>query len=396
MDQCKTKQRLSILLLPYICFYAVQAIYSTYFNLYLNDVGFSKTQMGVITSATTLAVMLVQPCLGIISDRAKSKNSVVIMLLAFSAMAILGFYASTAYLFVLAVACVYAMCNTPTTPLLDNIALESLERTNDTRFNFGHMRIGGTLGYCIGALLSNAVFQDHYNRMFVMIAFFLLLALAGMRFVPSVQGVPNEKHKDKFPVRQLLGNRRILGLLLLVISFQLGSYNYHAFYPIYFRTIDGNSSLIGIMMFMSALSEIPMWLLCNRLIDKFGVQRMAVTACLLTALRWLVLFLTTSTALVFLINLTHGVGFVILNYSLVVLINEQIPVSRHATGQSLASTIVTICSRIVGGVLCGWMCDLWGVRSMMLFNLVITLASMTLFVWMQTSFPQRDERKTIT
>ena len=40
------KQKFPInLFLPYLGFYSAQAIFGTYLNLYLNDVGFSKTQM---------------------------------------------------------------------------------------------------------------------------------------------------------------------------------------------------------------------------------------------------------------------------------------------------------------------------------------------------------------
>ena len=53
------KQKFPInLFLPYLGFYSAQAIFGTYLNLYLNDVGFSKTQMGMFTSLSTLLVLI--------------------------------------------------------------------------------------------------------------------------------------------------------------------------------------------------------------------------------------------------------------------------------------------------------------------------------------------------
>ena len=71
------KQKFPInLFLPYLGFYSAQAIFGTYLNLYLNDVGFSKTQMGMFTSLSTLLVLIVQPLWGYVSDRSKTKNRI--------------------------------------------------------------------------------------------------------------------------------------------------------------------------------------------------------------------------------------------------------------------------------------------------------------------------------
>ena len=66
------------ILLPYLGFYAAQAIFGTYLNLYLQSVGYNQTQMGTFTSASTILVLLAQPFWGNVSDKAKSKNNVII------------------------------------------------------------------------------------------------------------------------------------------------------------------------------------------------------------------------------------------------------------------------------------------------------------------------------
>ena len=122
------KQKFPInLFLPYLGFYSAQAIFGTYLNLYLNDVGFSKTQMGMFTSLSTLLVLIVQPLWGYVSDRSKTKNRILNLLLIAGATTILGFYLNINYWWIMVVNCLFCVFYNPVPPLLDNLSLETLE-----------------------------------------------------------------------------------------------------------------------------------------------------------------------------------------------------------------------------------------------------------------------------
>ena len=141
------KQKFPInLFLPYLGFYSAQAIFGTYLNLYLNDVGFSKTQMGMFTSLSTLLVLIVQPLWGYVSDRSKTKNRILNLLLIAGATTILGFYLNINYWWIMVVNCLFCVFYNPVPPLLDNLSLETLESSKSI-FDFGHIRLGGTVGY---------------------------------------------------------------------------------------------------------------------------------------------------------------------------------------------------------------------------------------------------------
>ncbi|NCC49162.1 MAG: MFS transporter, partial [Clostridia bacterium] len=85
------------LFILYAVLYAVQAVYGGYLNLYLSDIGFSKTQIGLIVSLSTAVLLLFQPLWGMISDRSRSKNTMLKVLYAASAVAALLFYTTTVY-----------------------------------------------------------------------------------------------------------------------------------------------------------------------------------------------------------------------------------------------------------------------------------------------------------
>ena len=80
--------------LIYVLFYAGQAMYNVYLNLFLDQNGFSKTQLGLLSSVSTIVLVLVQPLWGVLSDKSKSKNQIVGMLLLICSIVGLAFYAS--------------------------------------------------------------------------------------------------------------------------------------------------------------------------------------------------------------------------------------------------------------------------------------------------------------
>ena len=127
------------LFLLYVLFYAGQAIYNTYLNLYLSSVGLSDTQIGMAVSVSTAVLLVAQLGWGILSDWARSKNGVLTLLYACMAVASLLFYVNTNYWFLLLAVTLFSAFINPIVPLQDNYTLECLE---GSRWDYGQIRMG--------------------------------------------------------------------------------------------------------------------------------------------------------------------------------------------------------------------------------------------------------------
>lgn len=378
------------LLLPYLGFYAAQAIFGTYLNLYLDDVGFTKTQMGMFTSVSTLLVLLAQPLWGYASDRAKTKNRILNILLFCGAVIILGFYLNVNYWWVMLVNCVFCVFYNPVPALMDNLTLENLE-SKKGKFNFGHIRIGGTLGYSIGVLAAGQLMHDEYKRMFYMISILLLIAIICLQFVPKVQGYQKKENQSSF--KELLRDKKIFCFIFLNFVFSMGTVVYYSYYPLYFNKIGGDSGLVGTLMFITAMSEVPFWLIAGRLVEKLGYKRMMIISAIVTGLRWTLLSVAATPALAIVINLTHGFCFVTLNFCIVTYINENIPKDLRATGQSMNNMITTIFSRVIGGVAIGYLSDIFGVPTMLRIVGIAAFAGAGIFAAAYKLIENREKLK---
>ena len=375
------------ILLPYLGFYAAQAIFGTYLNLYLQDAGYNQTQMGTFTSASTILVLLAQPFWGNVSDRAKSKNKVIVVMLLIGMISILGFYCSLNYWWLLVINCLFCLVYHPIPPLIDNLSLENLEKRGG-RFNFGHIRVGGTIGYAIGVLVSGQIMEDRYERMFVMISILFLLSILAMQLVPDVQGYRQKKEKTSW--RGLISSKKIFCFIFMNFVFSLGTTVYYSYYPLYFTSIGGDSGSVGILMFATAASEIPFWLIAGRLTERFGYKRMIMISAAVTGVRWILLSMVREPAAAVCINLTHGFCFVTLNFCIVTFINQNVPKELRATGQSLNNMISTILSRGIGGVVIGHLSDLFGVPAMLQFVGAAAFAAVGIFVISYNMIQQKE------
>ncbi len=359
----------------YVIFYAGQAMYNTYLNLFLNDSGFNMSAIGLVQSAATLALVLVQPLWGVLSDKSKSKNRIISLLALVTALVCLSFYAFRAALWLAFCVMLFTVFFNPIITLQDNYTLEYLE---GRKWDFGHIRLGGTLGYAICAMLVGFVIGTNYGQIFWMMSIFFLAVCACYMTLPQVEGHRQKHEKVKYSI--LLKDRPLRWMLVFNVIYYLGTAFYFQFYPLYFRNELGASTrLVGMLTFFSAMSEVPFFWFAHKLEKKFGVKRIMLFAGAATALRWFLLFFISEPVAVLFINMLSGCGYVGFSYCLIKYINDTVPKSMRATAQSLNAILGTIFSKILFAPLGGVLSDLLGIRVMLLTAGIVMLCGVTLF-----------------
>ncbi|MCX7747824.1 MAG: MFS transporter [Clostridia bacterium] len=361
--------------LIYIFFYAGQAMYNTYLNLFLVNKAFSMTAIGAIQSVSTVALVLIQPVWGIISDKSKSKNQIIGFLCLVVAAVCMLFYAFNLFLWFAFCIMMFTVFFFPTMTLQDNYALEFLEKS---RWDFGHVRLGGTLGYAFCAMLVGFIIGNSYGNIFWIMSIFFLVTGFMYFTLPRIEGHRKKHEKVKYAV--LLKDKPLLCMLVFSILYYMGISFYFQFYPVYYTAqLGASSQMVGVLSFVAALSEVPFFWYAYKIEKKFGIEKVMMFAGIATSLRWFLLFFVTDPYLILAINLLSGCGYVGFSYCLIKYINDTVPKSMRATAQSFNAILSTIFSRIIFAPLGGVLSDRFGVKNILAVSGAIMLAGVIFF-----------------
>lgn len=362
--------------LVYVMFYAGQAIYNTYLNLYLYENGMTQTIIGTVSAITTVILMLVKPFWGIVSDKSKSKNRVVGLLLMIAAMIGLCFYFSKSVIWMAMCMILFTLFFNPATTLQDSYAVEYLNSRNG-KWDFGHVRLGGTTGFMICSAIIGYIIGTNYGQIFWMMSIFVMLTGIVYFMLPNLSGQRKKNEKVKYSI--LVKNRTLVCLLFFSVMYSVGQ-SFMRYYPIYYKNeLGAASELVGMMAAVAALSEIPIFWFAGRIERKIGTVNFLTLAGSAIVLKLVLLHFVTNPYLVLLCNLTHGLGFAGSNFCTIKFINDNVPGNMRSTAQTLNGIVVTLCGQVFVSPLVGWLSDHYDVRDLLLIGAAIMTVGVVVF-----------------
>lgn len=363
-----------IFLLLYGFSYMCNAAYTIYIPIYLDSIGFSKTNIGFLLSLAPFIAMLAQPVWGTFSDRAKYKNTVLIILIIGSITSVLLYRLSISFLYLSLIICCFTLFQTSINPMSDAIALEY---TSSTGCKFGHIRLAGTVGYSLMAVAAGMLLTKSINRMFLIYFTAGFLTLITALFLPKIKG--HQAGGRKLSFWSLLKDKKLILYLAFALVIQTTLGYYYTFFSIYYQQLGATKALIGWSSFIAAMSETPFLLFSHVLLKKIKTPHALIIAGSAAALRWLLFGFTINPYGILIFQLLHGFINIVITVSLAMYINEFVPQELKASGQALISLVCTGIARILGNLLGGYFSDIFGIQNMFTYNAILVLITVFIF-----------------
>ena len=322
-------KRHSLLALQMLSFTFMGAMGSfvNYINLYLEQVlGFTGSQIGLITMVSMGLVIVVNPIFGFIGD--KTGKHILMLKIAFflSAILVLIYSQSTAFGVVLAVAIFFEISRACIAPFFDLVTSDYCARIN---FDFGKVRVFSSIGFMItvmsvgfmiaglqfpwfgGATVGFDGFLSIRMAVFGAVTLFLCLSFILMFFVPQ----PEKKEKedvDKFTsedIKDLLKNRKFQFILVFIILSLVALESAKSFVGNHLVVGLGSAeNIVSVMTFMMVLPEFALLPLGSRIIRKFGFKRWYIFTMITMLIRIVVYSFTSSVVIFALVSSFHGFG----------------------------------------------------------------------------------------
>lgn len=369
---------------------------------YLDDIGFSGTQIGTITGVGTFAAIFATAFWGSIYDKARSKSGVVMLLCILTAGIVAILPSIKVYiLFLVAYAMMYFF-QQPINALSDAMVMEDGER-------FNVIRMWGAIGYALSVFLSGKLANNFGTGViFIVAVVFFLISTGSVAMIGHARGdsrkkrrlteaydeaageltkaeaeaggggesaetLPSESHSGGY--RELLKNKTYIKILIVAIFVGGTNVANNTYFSFLFEDAGGDLSGLGFTMLLMVGSEAPFMFLSARLSEKFTLERMILVSIIISACRFLWYATVPSTfmltALFFLQGMVNGI----------ILVEFIKYVAKVADSGSLGLSISAyyVVSSSISGIICqlagGVALDIAGGAGVyLLFGIMNTLA----------------------
>ncbi len=346
-------------------YFAHIGFFNPYLPLWLKDLGFSITVIGLLTAVQAATRVLAPYGWGWLSDHTGDR----VKLLRFCAGAALlfsmGLWIQGGVLwigFVLLLMFIHTSAMMP----MSEAALAHLVSAGG-EFNarrYGRVRLWGSLGFLITVFVAGAWFEMAGMQSFP------TWAVASLIFLNlSVWSLPNQReatHHDDHrpPVLPVLRQRQVQWFFATVFFHVLSHIGIYVFFSLYLDELGYSKTMIGVLWAVSVAAEIVWFFTQSRWLPKFSlshwlficaaamVLRMALTT---WAAQWLLALL--------LAQVLHALTFATQHTVCIALLSHHFPGRLRGRGQALYASIGYGVPGVLGALGGGALSDAWGLSS---------------------------------
>lgn len=366
--------------------------FSSYQTVYLQEVGFSASQLGLLNALTSGVSIASLAFWGMVSDRIRSLRKVLITVLVGGAVlfalipAIPTGLPSSPLLLLTLIPVVYFFRGSMS-PYAENLLVRN---ANELRLNYGLLRSVGSFLFTAGGLAITALLplvgvpSTFWLSGVMMIPVVILTLLAREPNAQPAQSVP----KEQLDLSQLFRNKSYVAFLVFGFLFYIAANCEASFFPYFIQGVGVPTDRYVVVLSYRAFLEIPFLLLMVKLRRRFSLGRLVVAAAVLMAVECVFLGLFANSLMSILLCATFfGLGNGLFIGSSLNYLYELAPSHLKASAQAFFSAVSSVAG-ILGNLLGGLVFDAMGAKPFYLF--VATLYFLSVGVFLLT---QRQPRK---
>jgi MFS transporter, PPP family, 3-phenylpropionic acid transporter len=359
----------------YFTAFALLGAYLPYFTLYAESLGFTGLQIGILAAAIPLGKVVFGPLWSYASDRAGSRKGIAVLSVSAATLAFSLTLVTERFLPLVGILYLYAAVLAPVVPLVEATTLEMADKRG---WQYGRIRVWGSLGFIVTALLLGWLL-DVVPIRHVLHAI-LVISLANL--IATLRIPPSQSRPAPPRVRLLPAVLRpmVVVFFLSTLLMQASHGSYYAFFSIFMERAGYSREMVGVLWSLGVLAEMATMVGAAWLLRHVGVARLLTGCLLLAALRWTLYSFTTWLPLLLLGQMLHAFTFGAFHVAAVTGTYRLFPEGLRASGQSLYSGLTFGLGSIVGFLSAGRLFEVTGSIRMFLASASMALAAALLSI----------------
>ena len=213
----KSKKNYFLISLIYFLIFISNALFLSFFQIFLASKGFNEGKIGIISSITPLLCIIANPLCSLIGKNNKRIRYLLLALSVLEAIVILLVYKVNEFSLLILLMCLVAVIDPPLFVILDSYTSSLVKENN---LNFSYIRIVGTFSYALGTFISGLLIENFgYSILFISASFLMVISSIVILFLKENK---NNEEREKGDFKRLLSNKNFLVIgvyFVFILSF---------------------------------------------------------------------------------------------------------------------------------------------------------------------------------
>lgn len=343
--------------------YGALSVYSTFFALYLQKIGWSTLEIGALLAGGPVVSIIANPLWGYLSDRFRNIRMVILIMMAGATIIMQIVFLAQSYTVIYTAMLFFFFFQMPMFSQSNSLILNAIEGTT---YKFGSFRLWGSMGWAVLAAVSGPIIgQIGIERLWILYTAMMLMSIIFALGLPRGESKVAVK-SEKTNYRSIFANRAFLLFLLLGLVLSIPNSMNQTFIALYIAELGGQADMIGWAAFFSSIFEIPVFLLLDRYLKRNTKTMMfcMIFVSVLFTLRWALMAGADTGLQIIFVQMLHCItfgGFYYIGTQLTALL---VPAQYRASGQAVYALIYGGVSGMAAGVIGGWLFQNLGAQSM--------------------------------
>ena len=354
-------------------------------STYLNSIGFSGTQVGIVTSLGTATAFFAGLFWGgVYSNSHRKRWILAFMCAAAAALALLGTGTKLFFVYTVIYCCMYFF-QSPLHGLCDSFVLSE-------GGNFPIVRSMGAIGYALTVFAAGELAEARgMENIFYIYAAAFLLAIVVI-FCQKEPPYYKERSEDKIKISALLSNKTYIKLVICAFFVMGTNIAHNTYFAYLFREGGGDVSGLGLAFLLMAGSEAPFMILLPGLMKKFTSEKLILTAMIVSVIRFGYFATGPAAAMLLKTFFLQGIVNGILLVEVVKYV-DRVAGPKHsgvaiAVYYAVTNNLSVILCNLAGGIVL----DVLGARGVYGFLCIMNVISVVLYIAMGL---YRDQEKLV-
>lgn len=360
---------------------ATQSFVPTYLLLK----GFSPVSVGTVTAMVSLCGILSPPLWGLLADKLRSSKKAYLICLICSTVFIAlvpvtGGIKIAGVLLMTVLLPVIQFFRIPSDSIMNNWIMQISRRHE--RMDYGTIRPWGSFGYALMSMAYYFLMRTFSPDTIFFVPMILIVPIVYLaaRLPDSHEGVSASKIKEKIRPSRLFKNYYLMAYLIFSFLISVPLFAIFVFRTYLIVDVGGDPSVIGLIIGIKILCEVPTMAISSRLINRFKPTLVLLFVGGIFLTEHFLYTICATTLQVIIVQMIQSLGNGLYIPTMVNYVTRISPEELKATSLSM-DAMVRSTGGIVASLFGGWAVNAFGIRPLFWVTFAMMLFAVAFFVF---------------